>query len=126
MNTTSQINQQTPGTVSFRPTGMISTDAPHRNVRFLAVVQAHGSPGLPYTLEDEANGRTLAAGFNLLDKTGRTLGCDAAELGERLDLVALIRALQLCERALTPSRNDRDLIAADEARAALSILPALP
>lgn len=32
----------------------------------------------------------------------------------------LLAALKLCEKALTPSRNDRDLIAADEARAAIA------
>ncbi len=32
----------------------------------------------------------------------------------------LLAALKLCERALTPSRNAQDLIAADEARAAIA------
>lgn len=35
---------------------------------------------------------------------------------------ALVAALKKCERALTPSRNSQDLLAADEAREVLSAL----
>lgn len=81
----------------------------------------------------DGNARTLAAGFNLLDKTGRALNVDAATLGEGLDLVGLIRAA----RAALPllEAQDRKLAAQfgpgqneplTALRAALSTLPALP
>lgn len=40
----------------------------------------------------EGDARLLAASFNAFDKAGRALGVDAAELAERIDLAALIKA----------------------------------
>lgn len=40
----------------------------------------------------EGDARLLAASFNAFDKAGRELGIDAAELAERVDLAALIKA----------------------------------
>jgi hypothetical protein len=44
--------------------------------------------------ECEANARLIPAALNAFDKAGRALGVDAAELAERIDLAALITALQ--------------------------------
>lgn len=42
--------------------------------------------------QERATARLLAASYNAFDKAGRELGIDAAELAERIDLAALIRA----------------------------------
>ncbi len=98
MNT---INQQTPGPLMhsvgntyFEKGGKLHTaDLLYGNPgsyggEWIAAVwqDVQGGPEV-----QEANGRTLAAGFNLLDKTGRALNLDAATLGESLDLAALLR-----------------------------------
>ncbi len=76
----------------------------------------------PHLLAAEPNARTLAAGFNLLDKTGRVLKIDAATLGEGLDLVALIQAAQGAIEAMETHNGDLSG-ATYSLRAALSTLP---
>ncbi len=87
MNT---INQQTPGPL------LVSPGDPYLMARFQGasrhVAEITGPNRADLIAERDANRRTLAAGFNLLDKTGRALGIDAATLGESLDLVGLIEA----------------------------------
>lgn len=46
------------------------------------------------TTQANADARLLAASYTCLDKAGRILGVDPAELAEKLDIAALIRAAQ--------------------------------
>lgn len=91
-------NSQTPG-----PLNAVSLD---REPRIYAPIPSRGNYAVadvhvndwdqqnPIISRDqaEANARLLAASFNAFDKAGRTLGVDAAELAERVDLAALIHA----------------------------------
>ncbi len=119
MNT---INQQTPGVAIAR--------TPHHGTPFLVsasgkLTVANGVNGSTQP-EEEANARLLVAGFNLLDKTGRALNFDAAELGEGLDLVGLLNAAALVLEFYDGEHGDPGVIgaqAAEELRAALATLP---
>lgn len=91
-------NSQTPG-----PLNAVSLD---REPRIYAPIPSRGNYAVadvhvndwdqqnPIISRDqaEANARLLAASYTCLDKAGRALGVDAAELAESLDLAALIQA----------------------------------
>lgn len=124
------INLQTPGPLETGPGADTSRGSDHfgPNVREIwsdkrenkaVALVLYGSDLGNDDTEGNANARALAAGFNLLDKTGRALGLDAAELGEGLDLAALIRAARNASAMLDKVAP----LAGAELRAALSTLP---
>lgn len=63
-------------------------------------------------------------GRNAVDLEDSQRLVDLLNAGERAP--ALFSALILCEKALTPSRNSQDLIAADEASAAIALTQVQP
>lgn len=88
------INSHTPGPFRHEGTELLDVgdvlSVPHAVIRsegerWVALVEATDA-------ECEANARLIPAALNAFDKAGRTLGVDAAELAESLDLAALIRA----------------------------------
>jgi hypothetical protein len=85
------MNEQTPGPLTYRSvTGLICTE--RGNLVFVADTRRHKDEDRDMSAQDCANARLLAASYTLLDRTGRELGVDAAELAEKLDLVKLIQA----------------------------------
>lgn len=83
----------------------------------LAEVKPMCGETAPYT-ESAQNARVMAKGFAMLDKAGRTLGVDAAELGESIDLAALIRAA-----ACNEHKEVDEWLAENVTRAQLAKLP---
>ena len=91
------INSQTPGPLFNR---QAPPQFPHsRNLETkmgdrVALVdpKPFWDTGLDGGTRHDTNARLLAASYTLLDRAGRELGIDAAELAEKLDLAALIRA----------------------------------
>ncbi len=108
------INQQTPGPLNHWPThwagGSDSRKIDGHNTVWLDSVRGELARIVPNgSRVDEltmADARLLAAGFTAFDKAGRALGVDAAELGEKLDLVFLIRAARKAAHAT----NDHDTV----------------
>lgn len=77
------INQQTPGPVVSRGKWVVvSSVGNHTSI-------------LGWT-KDKSNrdARLLAVAYTAFDKAGRTLGIDAADLAERIDLVGMLSALE--------------------------------
>jgi hypothetical protein len=99
--TQTHINAQTKGPVVGQGVDIWAKDNPDKPCRAIASIA--GPNRVDLIPEREANRRLFAAGFTMLDKAGRTLGVDAAELGESIDLAALIRtarkALKLMEKS---------------------------
>lgn len=120
------INQQTPGPLA--PDVLDGTTIRADNGQ--GSILCRGSEWFGSSTEGIANARTLAAGFNLLDKTGRELGIDAATLGESVDLGALIVAARDVKAEhvnQSPGDEESPLDAAIYRLAhALSTLPAIP
>ncbi len=88
------INSHTPGPFRHEGTELLDVgdvpSVPHAVIRsegerWAALVEVTDG-------ECEANARLVPAALNAFDKAGRTLGVDAAELAERVDLAALIHA----------------------------------
>lgn len=96
------INSHTPGPFRHEGTELLDVgdvpSIPHAVIRsegerWVALVEVTDG-------ECEANARLVPAALNAFDKAGRTLGVDAAELAEKLDLAALIRAAHAARLAL--------------------------
>lgn len=84
-------NAQTPGPFRFAPNGG------HLN-RARLLGPPHPVDGGDFaalaSLTNPATARLLASAYTMADKAGRTLGVDAAELCERIDLAELVGALE--------------------------------
>lgn len=102
------INSQTPGPVKANFSAyhgsytLLCAQTPDSS-RYVGTVQVYQTPrimGLADEKEREANARLLAASYACFDKAGRTLGVDAAELAEKLDLAALISAAHAARLSL--------------------------
>lgn len=118
-----QINAQTQGPI--RNDGFGNFTAPDGTI----VASAHGPNLRSRHIEKVANSRLLAASFTAFDKAGRTLGVDAAELAERIDLAALILASQklraMVSNVLTDSQLDTPQLGGARAKCARTIRDAL-
>lgn len=66
--------------------------------------------GLDGATRHKSNARLLAASYNSFDTAGRTLGVDAAELAESLDLAALIVAARQALAYLETQEAARKLV----------------
>jgi hypothetical protein len=116
-------NCQTPGPLGVLKSNLVS-------LAFgVEVAEVNGPNRADKTEEKQANRRLLAASYNLLDRAGRELGIDAAELAKGLDLAALIRAAQdlrrMVENVLTDSQLDAPQLGGARAKCATTIRAAL-
>lgn len=92
------INSQTPGPLCGSISDATQIDGPDNSTVLLV------SEWLGTSLEGCATAVLARNAYNAFDKAGRTLGVDASELAEKIDLAALITAARdLRDAAIRPN-----------------------